>query len=326
MPGNLPVGVEVSSGCKRSLLLITIIFSYDFALTGSIDIIGKYSNFSRNNLYSVEVFIIFRFLEVFLLTYIAIGNGVLLVTSDLTKQNQAGRRKKMDKSSYTYSDGSKYKGEMKNGKRHGSGILERADGTRYEGEWADGKPNGQGTLTSPDGKQRSGIWENGKLVQESGSTKTQSGAYEDMKRENQQLKQLNHKLSQEISKLKSQQNEESLFLDDDKNSKHAQQEAIHPYIGNASNPQRVSRIVILLAFFRAIILFPQFIVLGFWGFLSMITLFIMWIIAIFTARYPDGMYYFVLGWFQKQIQVVLYESCITHKYPPFRFSGKEFKE
>lgn len=170
------------------------------------------------------------------------------------------------------------------------------------------------------------IWENGKLVKESGSTKSQSDMYENMEKENQELKQLNYKLKQEISKLKSQQSERSTFLEDEKTSKLSQQETIHPYLGNASNPKRVSRIVILLALLRAIILIPQYFILGLWGFLSMITLFIMWIIAIFIARYPDGMYYFVLGWFQKQMQVVLYEGCLTHKYPPFRLSGKEIKK
>lgn len=232
----------------------------------------------------------------------------------------------MDKGSHTYSDGSKYEGEMENGKRHGRGILVRPDGMKYEGEWKNDKPSGQGTLTSPEGKQRSGKWENGKLVKESVSTESKSNINENIERENQYLKQLNQKLSQELSNLKAQQNEKSLFLDEDRGSRRSQEETSHPYIGNVSNPKRVSRIVILLTFFRSIILIPQYIILVVWGFLSMITLFIMWVVAIFTARYPDGMYYFVLGLFQKQIQYVLYASCLTHKYPPFRFSGKEFKE
>ncbi len=232
----------------------------------------------------------------------------------------------MDTSSHNYSDGSKYKGEMKDGKRHGRGIFVRPDGMKYEGEWQDDKPGGRGILTSPDGKQRSGIWKNGKLVEESGSIKPQSNTYGDIERENLQLKQMNQKLKQELSNLKAQKNEESLFFDEDRGSKRSQEETGHPYLGNVSNPERVSRIVILLTFFRSIILIPQYIILVVWGFLSMITLFIMWVVAIFTARYPDGMYYFVLGLFQKQIQYVLYASCLTHKYPPFSFGGSEFNE
>ena len=98
----------------------------------------------------------------------------------------------MDISSHTYSDGSKYKGEMKDGKRHGRGVFVRPDGMKYEGEWRNDKPGGQGTITSPDGKQRSGIWEDGKLVKEAGSVIPQSNSYEDLEIENQQLKQLNH--------------------------------------------------------------------------------------------------------------------------------------
>jgi hypothetical protein len=65
---------------------------------------------------------------------------------------------------YTYSDGSTYKGEWKDGKRHGKGTWVRPDGMRYEGEWINNKPHGQGTLTNPDGKSRSGLWEDGKFI------------------------------------------------------------------------------------------------------------------------------------------------------------------
>ncbi len=40
--------------------------------------------------------------------------------------------------SYTYSNGAKYVGKFKNGKRHGQGTMTWANGNKYVGEWTDG--------------------------------------------------------------------------------------------------------------------------------------------------------------------------------------------
>ncbi len=62
---------------------------------------------------------------------------------------------------------SKYTGEMKDGKKHGYGVLMWADGGRYEGEWKDGKEHGHGVMVwGPDtewaGDRYEGGMENGK--------------------------------------------------------------------------------------------------------------------------------------------------------------------
>jgi hypothetical protein len=41
----------------------------------------------------------------------------------------------------TYSDGGKYVGEWKDGKRNGQGTMTLSDGQKYVGEWKDGKIN-----------------------------------------------------------------------------------------------------------------------------------------------------------------------------------------
>ena len=41
----------------------------------------------------------------------------------------------------------KYKGEWKDGKKHGQGILTYANGGKYEGEWKDNKKHGRGVQT-----------------------------------------------------------------------------------------------------------------------------------------------------------------------------------
>ena len=52
----------------------------------------------------------------------------------------------------THTDGVKYVGEYKDGKRHGQGTYTFPDGKKYVGGWKDSKYHGQGTLTSSDGK------------------------------------------------------------------------------------------------------------------------------------------------------------------------------
>jgi hypothetical protein len=46
-----------------------------------------------------------------------------------------------------YENGSKYIGEVKNGKRHAYGVFTTIDGMTYEGDFEDDKSNGKGTLT-----------------------------------------------------------------------------------------------------------------------------------------------------------------------------------
>ncbi len=52
----------------------------------------------------------------------------------------------------TYTDGVKYVGDYKDGKRHGQGTYTFPDGKKYVGGWKDSKYHGQGTLISSDGK------------------------------------------------------------------------------------------------------------------------------------------------------------------------------
>ena len=47
----------------------------------------------------------------------------------------------------TYPDGHKYVGEWKNGKVHGQGEFTWSNGDKYEGEWKKGEKHGQGTVT-----------------------------------------------------------------------------------------------------------------------------------------------------------------------------------
>jgi hypothetical protein len=61
----------------------------------------------------------------------------------------------------TYSDGSRYEGDWKDGKEHGRGVLVFVNGDRYEGEFRDGKPHGRGVYVTADGDRYEGEWKDG---------------------------------------------------------------------------------------------------------------------------------------------------------------------
>ena len=65
---------------------------------------------------------------------------------------------------YSFEGGS-YKGEWRNGKYHGHGLLRFADGSTYRGHFNDGVADGEGEETSATGTVRHGTWKNGRPVQ-----------------------------------------------------------------------------------------------------------------------------------------------------------------
>jgi hypothetical protein len=62
----------------------------------------------------------------------------------------------------TYSNGDKYSGEYKDGKRNGQGTFIFASGNKYIGEFKDGFPNGEGTFTPLNGDKYVGEYKDGK--------------------------------------------------------------------------------------------------------------------------------------------------------------------
>lgn len=65
-------------------------------------------------------------------------------------------------------DKSKYTGDYKNDKFHGSGIYSYGDGTKYIGEFKNGLPNGKGIYTYLDGSKYESEFKNGKGTDKKG--------------------------------------------------------------------------------------------------------------------------------------------------------------
>ncbi len=64
---------------------------------------------------------------------------------------------------YNYSDGTRYRGEFKNGIPSGWGRVEYPGGEIYEGDWLNDIAHGYGTFTTAQGKQFIGLWEKGQF-------------------------------------------------------------------------------------------------------------------------------------------------------------------
>lgn len=69
----------------------------------------------------------------------------------------------LTKGSFTYSSGEEYRGEWKEGRRHGFGQLMFADGGAYLGHFENGLFNGFGVLTFSDGSRYEGEFAQGKF-------------------------------------------------------------------------------------------------------------------------------------------------------------------
>ena len=84
-------------------------------------------------------------------------NGNLLFTFVAEYKNDKSIR-----GIYTWPDGKKYVGEIKDGKFNGQGTFTLPDGDKFVGEFKYGKRNGQGTYTWPSGQKFVGEYKDGK--------------------------------------------------------------------------------------------------------------------------------------------------------------------
>ena len=69
---------------------------------------------------------------------------------------------KKEQGNFTFPNGAKYKGELKDGIPNGQGTSTFRDGGKYVGEFRDGLLNGQGTFTWSNGNKYVGVFKDGK--------------------------------------------------------------------------------------------------------------------------------------------------------------------
>ena len=74
-------------------------------------------------------------------------------------------------------DDQEYEGQMKDGKRHGKGIMRWTDGDVYQGEYKEGKMHGKGIYKFKSGKTYNGEWVNGNM-EGKGIMRYTDGVYE----------------------------------------------------------------------------------------------------------------------------------------------------
>jgi len=92
----------------------------------------------------------------------------------------------------------------------------------------------------------------------------------------------------------------------------------YPITLTVAFPERLSR---LTTFFRLFMLIPHWFVLIFIGIAAWFIMFLSWWAILFTAKYPEVFFNFVVWWLRWYTRVDGYAFLLTDKYPPF--SGRE---
>ena len=92
------------------------------------------------------------------------GRGVLQVPDGRKMIYEGSMRdgKRHGRGILAWPDGARYEGGWRDDKWHGQGTIIYSNGPSYEGEWRDGKEHGRGTYTSADGSRYEGEWRDGK--------------------------------------------------------------------------------------------------------------------------------------------------------------------
>jgi hypothetical protein len=81
-------------------------------------------------------------------------------------------------------------------------------------------------------------------------------------------------------------------------------------------PQRLSRGLI---FVKWLLAFPHYIALTVLALGAYVVLIISWFAVLFTGRYPEGLYNYVVGVLRWGARVTAYVFLLTDQYPPFTF-------
>jgi hypothetical protein len=97
----------------------------------------------------------------------------------------------------------------------------------------------------------------------------------------------------------------------------------HPLHFKIDYPQKLSRGILILRLFFGWLYcaIPHYFLLFFVGIAAAFISFIAWWAILFTGKYPQGMFNFMLNFYRWYLRVMAYMTYMTDKYPPFK--GKE---
>jgi hypothetical protein len=88
----------------------------------------------------------------------------------------------------------------------------------------------------------------------------------------------------------------------------------YPVTFEADYVERRSR---LTTFFRLLLVIPQAIVLGLYGFVVVFAVIAAWFALLFTGRWPESLYAFTAGYLRYYARVMAYTYLLVDPYPPF---------
>lgn len=88
-------------------------------------------------------------------------------------------------------------------------------------------------------------------------------------------------------------------------------------------PEKLSRLLNFFTFIKAIAIIPQVFVIMFVAIAAYVVIFIAWWVVLFTGKYPQNMYNFMVRFLRWVQRINNYVGFMTDKYPPF--SGKEIE-
>jgi hypothetical protein len=94
-----------------------------------------------------------------------------------------------------------------------------------------------------------------------------------------------------------------------------------PVIVSFPGPADQSRLTVA---FRAILVVPQFVVLGILSFVGAVVAFIGWWAALFTGRLPDWAFELLSGLVRWSTRVSAYSYLVTDRYPPFSLDDADY--
>jgi hypothetical protein len=97
--------------------------------------------------------------------------------------------------------------------------------------------------------------------------------------------------------------------------------ASYPLRYDVEYPERLSRWKI---FFKWLLAFPHMLIVGALGMVAYVMMVIAWFAILFTGRYPQGLFNFVVGIYRWNANVSAYILFMRDEYPPFTMEAGHY--